>query len=253
MGVAKNLGFKTDLGPINAKKLAEAIEAGYEARNEKKYKKKRSFSASQLGYGHGKCPRYWYIAFNGAIFDETKTNKSWANMDVGIQGHERIERLLNDSGLEVIDIEKEVESEDPPIFGYIDHIIGRAGTKVVGEFKTTRTEAFKSRQAKMTPPDYHLIQILIYMKLEEAEYGFFLYEDKNDQSLLVIPIAMEDHKVLVDETFDWMRRVYKAFKDDELPERAFRKNSRVCNACPVQETCWDELPEGDIDIERLRL
>jgi hypothetical protein len=45
--------------------LVDAIHKGYVASNEPKYMKKKTFSPSTIVFGHGKCPRYWYLAFEG--------------------------------------------------------------------------------------------------------------------------------------------------------------------------------------------
>jgi CRISPR/Cas system-associated exonuclease Cas4 (RecB family) len=127
---------------------------------------------------------------------------------------------------------------------------------VVGEIKTTSSEAFTRRQATMKAPDYHMIQILIYMYVLEADSGFFLYENKNNHELLIIPVYMdEENKQLVEYTLDWMRAARKAWEDRVIPERPFTRKSKECKDCPVSEVCWsdDKYGEGDARVEPLRL
>jgi CRISPR/Cas system-associated exonuclease Cas4 (RecB family) len=252
----KNLGFKVNHGPLDVQKLAEVIEDAYASYNEIVHTKKKSFAPSKIGYGSGKCPRYWYIAFEGALFDNTKDAHSIANMKTGIAAHDRLGDLFKRSKLEIEAIEYELSHEDPPIFGFVDVIINRAGERVVGEIKTTNARAFASRQAKMTAPDYHMIQILIYMYVLEAESGFFLYENKNTHDLLVIPVYMDEkNKKLVEDTFAWMRKIRGVWEDKKLPSRPFTKKSKECKDCPVFAACWDGeiYGDGDIDVEPLRL
>ena len=52
--------------------LATAINAGYLTKTKPKFTKKNNFSASNLPYGSGECPRYWYLAFDGQIFYRVK-------------------------------------------------------------------------------------------------------------------------------------------------------------------------------------
>lgn len=252
----KNLGFKVNHGPMDVQKLAEIIEDAYASYNEIVETKKKSFAPSKIGFGSGRCPRYWYIAFDGAPFDDPKEPKSIANMKSGIDAHERIGELFKRSKLEIEAIELPLENSDPPIFGFVDVIINRAGERVVGEFKTTSSESFTRRQAAMSAPDYHMIQILIYMHILEAESGFFLYENKNTHEILIIPVYMdEQNKKMVEDTLEWMRAARSAWEDRVLPMRPFTRKSKECKDCPVSTVCWDDekYGDGDANVEQLRL
>lgn len=248
----KNLNYRKDHGPIDPAKLGKFLEDAYLARRREGPTKKRSFSPSGIGYGHGVCPRFHFYQFTGYDAVNKDTAASMANMDHGIASHDRMFKLMRESGLNIVEFERKVVSEDPPIWGSIDVVIDRAGEEVIAEFKTARKESWIHRQSSMEPLDYHLIQLLIYMELEKARYGFFLYENKNDQSLLIIPVALEDHRVLVDRTLQWMRDVYAAFQAGTLPTRPFKKNSKICKNCPAFEVCWSG-DKGDVDIEALSL
>jgi CRISPR/Cas system-associated exonuclease Cas4 (RecB family) len=252
----KNLAFKVQHGPLDVAKLAGIIEDAYESYNGIVETKKKSFAPSKIGFGSGRCPRYWYIAFDGAPFDDKKTAKSVANMRSGIDAHERLGELFKRSTLEVEHIELPLEHSDPPIFGYVDVVINRAGERVVGEIKTTSAESFARRRASMAAPDYHMIQILIYMYVLEADSGFFMYENKNTHELLVMPVYMNDeNRNLVEDTFEWMRQARKAWEDRELPARPFTRKSKECKDCPVAAVCWESEKYGDGDavVDPLRL
>lgn len=252
----KNLGFKVAHGPLDVEKLAGIIEDAYASYNEVVETKKKSFAPSKIGFGSGRCPRYWFIAFEGAPFDDPKDPKSIANMKSGIAAHDRLGELFKRSKLEVKHLEFPLEHNDPPIFGFVDVIIDRAGENVIGEIKTTSSESFTRRQATMQPPEYHLIQILIYMYVLEAESGFFLYENKNTHDLLIMPVYMdESNKKLVEDTFAWMRKVRGIWEDKKLPVRPFTRKSKECKDCPVANVCWEGevYGDGDIDVEPLRL
>lgn len=251
MGIVGNLGYKLNHGIIDGKKLVEELERAYDTFNETKDRTKTSFSPSQIGYGYGKCPRYWFIAFSGAEFVQDADAKSIANMQVGTAAHDRLGELFKRSNFDIIDIEQEVTNEYPPIRGFIDIILNRAGEPVIGEIKTTRYEAFLHRQAKMEAPIYHLIQILIYMRIKNIKNGFFLYENKNTQELLAIPVVYEDYEELIDTVWQWMEEVYDNFKAETLPKRPWRKNKKECQECPVRSVCWDELEEGTSELRTL--
>lgn len=253
--MAKNLVRNLDYRQheFNIDSIVTAIEEGYLTYNETRERTKETFSPSALVYGHGRCPRYWFYAFSGAEFEQDNDPQSIANMKNGIAAHARLGEVLGRSSLNIKDLEAEVHNEDPPIFGYLDVLVEIDGEDAVGEIKTARQEAFIPRQAKMKGPNYHLLQILIYMKIMQTSYGFLLYENKNTHELLVIPVAYKDYEVEVEETFQWMRDVRKAWEDGKLSSRPFRSNARECKTCPVRSTCFGQPKKGEIDIEPLRV
>jgi hypothetical protein len=88
------------------------------------------------------------------------------------------------------------------------------------------------------------------MKILKQQVGAIVYENKNTHEILVIPVvANEDYVKFIDYFFDWMRKVKKAFDDKELPERGYRKDSKVCKSCPIEKVC-DSKDKGVIKIER---
>lgn len=200
--------------------------------------KKKSFAPSGLGYGSGTCPRYWYMAFHGANFVYTNTARERANMEAGTAAGDRIAKLFKEAGI-LNASEFKIINEDPPIFGYGDLAVTWQDEQMVGEVKTTRTESFQTRATAMAAPGYQLIQLLVYMEVLKKEKGFFVVENKNDHSLLIIPVKMTpERQKLVDEVFDWMRMVRKASDDDTMPKRPFTKSSKECKSCPVSGDCW---------------
>ena len=102
---------------------------------------------------------------------------------------------------------------------------------------------------------YHKVQLLHYMKIRGAEQGFFFYENKNDNSFLVIPINMDEKNTyLINGVWDWMRKVYAAYEAGTLPERTFTKSQWACKGCPVKKVCWaDKKDLGEVYIEPLVL
>jgi CRISPR/Cas system-associated exonuclease Cas4 (RecB family) len=232
---------------VDGHKLALALEEAYlMQRRPAKFTKKQTFSPSSIGYGNATCARYWYLAFDGAVFEDDNDALGIANMSYGTQAHTRIEKLFKDAGL-LIDQEIEIKLSDPPIRGYMDVMIKWDGQEVPGEIKTTRGEMFAMRQASMKPPAYNLYQILIYMKATKKKNGFLLYENKNDQSFLVIPVTMDDkNEKILEDAFTWLRTTRKAWEDQQLPNRPVpTKRNKICKSCPVRNTCWDDLPEGE--------
>lgn len=240
---------------FNSKKVIEALEAGYlTQKREDKWTQKTSFAPSSLAYGKGVCPRFWYLAFEGNEFVETNDAKSIPVMGHGTVAGQRIANAFRDAGVLVGD-EVEVKLSDPPIRGFIDVIV-RIGTDVViGEIKTTSQEIFNLKQVSMKPSPAHLLQILIYLKATGKEKGFILYENRNDLSVLVIEVNFnEENEKILEDVLNWMRTVYNAYQQRELPKRPFRsQNGKVCAECPLNKVCWEERDEGTIKIAKMEV
>lgn len=252
--MAKNLIKQVMVRPkqstINLDGLIEKIQSGYLAERGTKFQKKKSFSPSTLAYGHGECPRYWYLAFDGGDFLDDADAYAVANMSNGTLSHERIQKAIESSGI-LVEKEKKVICDDPPIFGFADVIINWDNSEFVGEIKTMREESFQYRKTSNEPPDYHLIQILIYMKILKMTKGIFIYESKNSHELHVIPVEIKDEYIKwADLAFDWMREVRKAWEDRKLPIKPYRSNSKICKGCPLKNVC-DNSDKGVIKIKTL--
>lgn len=223
-------------GPIDTKALIEKIESGYTATRQTEFKQKKSFSPSSLVYGNGACPRYWFLAFSGADFTDDADPYAVANMSSGTMSHERIQKAIEDAGI-MVEKEKRIVTADPPIFGFADAIIQWEEEQPVVEIKTMREEAFAYRK-HAKPPSYHLMQLIIYMKVLGKRLGILLYENKNSHELHAITVEPNDeYKAWADYAFDWMRRVRAQWESGEIPQKPYRSNSKVCKGCPVAATC----------------
>lgn len=244
--IVQGLYFRKQPSAFDVTEIARVVEDAYLLkRRPDGHSQKFSFAPSTIGYGHGTCPRYWYLAFEGGQMTDSTDALGIANMSYGTQAHERIQGLMKEAGI-LIDEEIEVKMSDPPIRGFMDALVKWKGERVVGEIKTTRQEVFLHRQATMKPSGNHLFQILIYMRITGCKYGFLLYENKNSQEFLLIPVEMTDENSrLLDECLDWLRTVYKSWQDKKAPERCFTQRNKICKNCPFYEYCWsDEAPAG---------
>jgi CRISPR/Cas system-associated exonuclease Cas4 (RecB family) len=247
--------------------IAEKINNGYLANQDPKFMTKKTFAPSTLTYsdGNGVCPRYWYLAFEGAIFESYSTPFDIANMSSGTLSHSRIEKALLESGIvkvykkenaqtkELEDTtEFKVISSSPPIFGYGDCMIVWNDEEIVGEIKTQNNEAFEYRKRVGKPKQDHVAQTLIYMKVLKRSKGIIIYENKNNHELLLFPIEVNNnYRGWIDNTFEWMESISSAWKNKQLPIKNYRNNAKICKKCPVKKTC-DEAGDGVIKIESLK-
>src|SRR6478736_8213668 len=132
-------------GTYSVEDLNEIFEKGYLSHvRDVGIVKKETFAPSSIGYdGNGRCPRYWYMAFEGKyVFEDNNDAMSYATMSSGRTAGERIAQLFKTAGT-LVDAEVEVRLQDPPIRGFIDVLVRLEGGDIaVGEIKTTRQEIF---------------------------------------------------------------------------------------------------------------
>lgn len=231
---------------IDKKALIEKINSGYVAKRVDKHQTKKTFAPSTLVWNHGECARYWYLAFEGNVFENSDTPYGVANMTSGIDSHSRIQKAMLDSGVAVVHYDEnnnpttefKVVSNDPPIFGYADAMISWENEEMVGEIKTMPSESFEYSKTKGKPRSSHLMQLLLYMKILNKPKGVLIYENKNTHDLALFPIEVNDlYRKWIDSTFSWLKTVRKAWVDRTLPEKTYRSNSKICKACPLKEAC----------------
>lgn len=237
---------------LDTKALIEKINYGYIAKREARFQQKKTFAPSTIAYSHGECPRYWYLAFEGGIFEDNTDPYGGANMTAGTKSHERIQQAMADAGI-LKDSEFKVTYNDPPIFGFGDVILDWGGEDLLGEIKTMPNEGFEYRKAAGKPKTGHLIQLLIYMKILGKTKAVLIYENKNNHDLLILPVEVTPGSYAVEwvnQAFEWMRTVRKAWEEKTLPKKNYRSNSRICKTCPLRSVC-DEAGEGLLKINSL--
>ncbi len=231
--------------------LIEKINSGYTVKRVAKFTQKKTFAPSTIAFSHGECPRYWYLAFDGAVFEDNADAYGAANMTAGTKSHERIQEAMgNVEGL-LVDSEFKVTYNDPPIFGFGDVMLKWEDKDLLGEIKTMPNEAFEYRKTAGKPKTGHLIQLLIYMKILNKNKAVLIYENKNNHELLVFPIELNEYMYgWVESAFEWMREVRKAWETKQLPTKNYRSNSKICKTCPIREAC-DNAGSGEIKIKSL--
>jgi CRISPR/Cas system-associated exonuclease Cas4 (RecB family) len=239
-------------GEFNAQEFQAAVVDVINSKARKdSFKTKKSFSPSGVGYGSGTCPRYWFLAFSGVEFVEQTDALGILNMENGSYVHERLQKMLTDSDLEV-SLEDEILNEYPPIRGFADIIVKWKGMDVIGEIKSAKDEVYAIRKVTMQGLPYHVLQLLIYMKVKELTEGFLWYENKNTQEFIIIPVHMNARNTkIVNDAFSWMEKVWDNFQAGTLPERPFTKSSSSCKFCPVRNECWNVQPIGEVELPAL--
>jgi len=236
---------------IDRDALIQKINSGYTINRVDKFAKKNSFAPSTIAYSHGECPRYWYLAFEGATFTDNADAYGAANMTAGTKAHERIQEAMGNVPGLLVDSEFKVTYNDPPIFGFGDVMLNWEDSELLGEIKTMPNDAFEYRKISGKPKTGHLIQLLIYMKILNKNKSVLIYENKNNHDILVFPIELNEYMYTwVENAFGWMRTVRKAWEDKTLPTKNYRSNSKICKTCPIREAC-DNAGTGVLKINSL--
>lgn len=231
--------------------LIAKINSGYTINRIDKFAQKKTFAPSTIAFSHGECPRYWYLAFEGATFTDNADAYGAANMTAGTKSHERIQEAMGNVPGFLVDSEFKVTYNDPPIFGFGDVMLNWDGSDLLGEIKTMPHDAFEYRKISGKPKLGHLVQLLIYMKIMNKSKSVLIYENKNTHELLIIPIELNEYMYQwVENAFEWMRTVRKAWEDKTLPTKNYRSNSKICKTCPIREAC-DNAGSGVLKINSL--
>jgi len=234
-------------------KIGDILIDQYEQQNKAAtFLTKKTFSPSGVGQYQGSCPRYWYVAFNGAEFEYKNTPLSVAIMANGTAAHDRLQTAFEKAGV-LSEKELPVEISDPPVFGYADAIFEIDGEKIVAEFKTTNQEAFEFRKLSQQPAEAHKLQILLYLKATGNKRGAVIYENRNTLQLLVIPVELDEtNEQWLEQALEWMRTVRSAYENKQKPKQPFQQRNKICQECPVYETCWSDK-DFDVEIPKLDL
>lgn len=264
----KQIMLKPEDGPqiLDTQALIDKINSGYIAKRGPKHQVKKTFAPSTLVWSHGECARYWYLAFEGNVFESNDTPYGVANMTAGTKSHDRIQQAMLDADIAVAYVDEEetkkegetvyttefkVINNDPPIFGYGDAMIKWEGEEIVGEIKTMPSDAFEYFKTLGKPKLGHMMQLLLYMKILDKSKGVMIYENKNTHDLLAFPVQVNDKYIAwINNTFDWLRTVRQAWKDKTIPQKNYRSNSKICKGCPLKAACAVAEP-GTIKIPAL--
>jgi CRISPR/Cas system-associated exonuclease Cas4 (RecB family) len=231
---------------LDADALVAKINSGYIAKRGPKHQTKKTFAPSTLVWGYGECARYWYLAFEGNVFESNDTPYGVANMTSGTLSHDRIQQAMLDAEVAVQYLDDDgkpttefkVAYSDPPIFGYGDAMLNWENEEIVGEIKTMQSDTFEYYKSLGRAKTAHLMQLLIYMRILGKAKGVILYENKNTHDLLAFPVEVNDHYIKwIENTFDWLRTVRKAWKDKTMPQKNYRSNSKICKGCPLKAAC----------------
>lgn len=186
------------------------------------------------------CGRYQVYTFRGIEVTPDFTSRTIRIFDNGHAMHARIGRYLDEMGI-LVASEIPISLEDPPIRGSADGIIDFDGPKVI-ELKSIADSGFVMRMTYSKPKDDHYRQIQLYMHGLDIHSGFVIYENKNDQNLLALPVEYDE--VFITKLLKKYAKIYTMYQDGDLPKRPYKITSNKCKWCAVKDYCWNDLDDG---------
>lgn len=227
--------------------IIDQIYSGY--MSEDVERQKTGFAPSGLFYGSGACAKRWYHSFEHGLFESKATPQGVAKMQSGIDRHKHIQDAMVKSGFASA-IEHEIVVSDPPLRAFVDAIANVNGVEYVVEIKTVGSQNWEYRKKTGKIADYHLGQVLMYMHFTGIEHGMVIYENNDDKELHVIVVEMnEKYREFVENVLNWCREVWQLHVNGQIPKRSFRKSSKVCKSCPVEQRC--NMVEGKVVVDKL--
>lgn len=155
--------------------------------------------------------------------------------------HQKWQNLFIEMGIsDKKDIEKSMYSAKYNLSFTPDAVIrlGKDGKKYLVEIKSMNTFQFK--KLKNSHPA-GTKQLMLYMYLTDIYDGFVLVEDKNDQSIKIIP-AKFNYDVIEPYILRlvWISEYNKKFQETKkMPKRkCMDKNGKRAQDCPMRGACW---------------
>jgi CRISPR/Cas system-associated exonuclease Cas4 (RecB family) len=218
-----------------ADELEKAIDKCLESKIEGRFKKAKGFSPSNTN----ECPRFLVYTFRGVYVPATHDARVQRMFDNGHAVHDRIYSYLDKMGI-LLDKEVKIETPDHlpvPIYGFADGIIEWNGRAVI-EVKSIGEAGYAYRKIYKKPKDEHYRQIQLYLAALKIDRGFVIYENRNNQALLVIEVAKDD--AFLSKLFKKYDKIYQNYLANILPDRPYKKNSTHCNYCDLKDLCWAE-------------
>jgi hypothetical protein len=201
------------------------------------------FHPSMLGIYSGKCMRRAVYLLRGVEKVPNFNHRILRVFANGHSTHERIQGILQASGLE-FEAEVPINAEDPPIRGHADGIITLPwnGRKILLEIKSCNENTFNARLKWKKAKDEHFDQANIYAHILGIDTIWILYENKDNQEYEIFEHAYSAKKALA--IIKKWRKAYDIYERGEIPVRPYKSDSQACMSCDVRSICLSDNEIG---------
>lgn len=217
--------------------LMTAIDAELDSGNGLKWKQSNGFTAS----GNNDCLRYLGYRLRGFEQKENFSPQLRRVFDNGHSFEDRVDKYFNALGI-VVDRERELTNDKPPLRGFVDFVIDWHGEKPV-ELKTINDMGFQYRKTYKKPSDHHYRQLQVYLEVGGWDSGFVFYENKNNQEMQIFYVVK--NQPYIDKLFAKWNKIYAAHESGILSIRPYKQTSKKCQGCDAYDYCWSDTVEGE--------
>jgi len=186
------------------------------------------------------CPRYMVYLFRGVEQQQDHDSRVQRIFDNGHAMHERYGEYFKRMGI-LLEQELPVWHDDPPIEGTCDGILDWDGHTLL-ELKSISEAGFTYRRLYHRPKEDHFRQAQLYMYALGLTKAFVVYENKNNQEILAFLVERDEE--FIEKLLKKYRKIYKAYKDDILPARPYKREGEKCQSCQLKDLCRNDTDEG---------
>lgn len=248
-----------------AAKIDELLESRREQeevdRLERYGETRNRFFASELGF----CQRKIAYEFMG-MPRQPLNSKTLRVLENGHFLEARYKKYFEEMGILVAEevSVSTAEQEECPILisGRLDFIIdegklnGGEPDHAIVELKSINTWGFKSIANDLQPKPEHMLQVQFYMWLTGIHKGYLVYEDKNDQTNVTIPIVFDDRIIYGDGKskgiIEQMTELAICIDEKKVPDRISGASPKgfpckwKTGGCDYFDHCYDPTHEGTV-------
>jgi len=218
----------------------------------------RSNRASELGH-----PCLRYLVYLRTAWDKRTLHSPELQMifDEGNRQEEAVLEDLREAGFQVVEQQRPFEWKEYQITGHIDGKILWEGEAVPFEIKSMSPYIFSEIQSfeDMKNSKHWWVrkypaQMMLYLLMDEKEYGIFLLKNKSSGQIKQIDVVLdyEFGEALIKKA----EQVNKYVEEKTLPDTAF--DIELCPECPFKHLCdvamnWEKGVEfvEDAELEEL--
>lgn len=190
-----------------------------------------------------RCPRDVYYEMSGHKGEE-ESAKGMRRMRAGSHSHLRLLSDLHSAGVRVVASELSIP-ENELIHGRCDCIINDGKDDMVIDFKTSGDYGFNLLKEGNGNKD-HELQVQLYLHFFQKQWGLIIYENKNDNELLEIPV--EYNKELCEQALQNLKELKQKIDNKILPAIPQDIQKWKCSYCRFKKKCEEDEKKVSSEI-----
>ncbi len=196
-----------------------------------------SFSDSFNSGTITECPRRLVYRTTGA--ENKISTELFFEEEARIYSRKKWQEFLSKcSEIKVIEKDFQVSDCNYNVTSIIDIIANINGRLYVTKIEPLDDSDYQRVQTKGAFKK-HVIEVAVNMWLAEIDSGLLLYENKNNNKIVVFHI--ESYLPIINSTKEKCSMMLDCKINGKLPEKPYKeRNTNECNACEFADKCWDK-------------